>query len=199
MFTNNYANAEELNNNKRIEGDLRDMNNQKVRIPTEKQINYAAVLMSQHVDLTKIPADYQHTFASVFKTIDKYSKVPDPKIYEQTKERYYLIRNTFFKSRISGCSHIVLISQRPSPLPRCSDKTKTSARYANEAKSDTTRAKPTCAGTVSVFRYRPKQRMELSMALRMTTTVLPLPQYDSSEMKRRMREKSNKALSVEMK
>jgi len=98
MFTDNYANQEDNNNNKRIEGDLRDMNELQVRIPTEKQINYAAVLMSQHADLSKIPADYQHTFASVFKTIDKYSKVPDPKIYEQTKERYYLIRNTFFKN-----------------------------------------------------------------------------------------------------
>ena len=117
MYTNDYANAEELNNNKRIEGDLRDMNNQKVRIPTEKQINYAAVLMSQHADLTKIPADYQHTFASVFKTIDKYSKVPDPKIYEQTKERYYLIRNTFFKNVLKYHAAKTVIQKPVAPAP----------------------------------------------------------------------------------
>ena len=98
MNTKEYANMDTINNEKAIEKELRNMNELQVRIPTEKQINYAAVLMSQHADLSKIPAGYQHTFASVFKTIDKYSHEPDPKLYEQTKERYWYIRNTFFKN-----------------------------------------------------------------------------------------------------
>ena len=98
MNTKEYANMDTINNNKEIEKELRNMNELQVRIPTEKQINYAVVLMSQHADISKIPAGYQHTFASVFKTIDKYSHEPDPKLYEQTKERYWYIRNTFFKN-----------------------------------------------------------------------------------------------------
>ena len=98
MSTEEYANMDTINNEREIEKELRNMNELKVRIPTEKQINYAVVLMSQHADLSKIPAGYQHTFASVFKTIDKYSHEPDPKLYEQTKERYWYIRNTFFKN-----------------------------------------------------------------------------------------------------
>ena len=98
MNTKEYANMDTTNNEREIEKELRNMNELQVRIPTEKQINYAVVLMSQHADLSKIPAGYQHTFASVFKTIDKYSHEPDPKLYEQTKERYWYIRNTFFKN-----------------------------------------------------------------------------------------------------
>ena len=98
MNTKEYANMDTINNEREIEKELRNMNELHVRIPTEKQINYAAVLMSQHADLSKIPAGYQHTFASVFKTIDKYSNEPDPQLYEQTKERYWYIRNTFFKN-----------------------------------------------------------------------------------------------------
>ena len=98
MNTKEYANMDTINNEREIEKELRNMNELQVRIPTEKQINYAVVLMSQHADLSKIPAGYQHTFASVLKTIDKYSHEPDPKLYEQTKERYWYIRNTFFKN-----------------------------------------------------------------------------------------------------
>ena len=98
MGTKEYANTDTINNEREIEKELRNMNELQVRIPTVKQINYAVVLMSQHADLSKIPAGYQHTFASVLKTIDKYSHEPDPKLYEQTKERYWYIRNTFFKN-----------------------------------------------------------------------------------------------------
>ena len=98
MNTKEYANMDTINNEREIEKELRNMNELQVRIPTVKQINYAVVLMSQHADLSKIPAGFQHTFASVFKTIDKYSHEPDPKLYEQTKERYWYIRNTFFKN-----------------------------------------------------------------------------------------------------
>ena len=98
MNTKEYADMDTINDEREIEKELRNMNELQVRIPTEKQINYAVVLMSQHADLSKIPAGYQHTFASVLKTIDKYSHEPDPKLYEQTKERYWYIRNTFFKN-----------------------------------------------------------------------------------------------------
>ena len=91
------------------------MNELQVRIPTEKQINYAVVLMSQHADLSKIPAGYQHTFASVFKTIDKYSHEPDPKLYEQTKERYWYIRNTFFKNVLQYHADKTIIQKSAAP------------------------------------------------------------------------------------
>ena len=122
MNTKEYANMDTINNEKAIEKELRNMNELQVRIPTEKQINYAVVLMSQHADLSKIPAGYQHTFASVFKTIDKYSHEPDPKLYEQTKERYWYIRNTFFKNVLQYHAAKTII-QKPAA---CSTSTSTS-------------------------------------------------------------------------
>ena len=117
MNTKEYANTDTINNEREIEKELRNMNELHVRIPTEKQINYAAVLMSQHADLSKIPAGYQHTLASVFKTIDKYSHEPDPKLYEQTKERYWYIRNTFFKDVLQYYAAKTVIQKPAAPAP----------------------------------------------------------------------------------
>ena len=73
----------------------------------------------------------------------------------------------------SGCSRMARISAFEIPLPRNSGRTKTSIKYANTARSETTRANATCRP----LRYAPKHS-EFFIDRSMTLRRRPLAQYE---------------------